>query len=306
MLRSFSPGCSTKLWAVCGALAILSLSLVLAVGCASGGSPAQTQLSGSAKMHTYNEAPDADVAARFFYSPGGDDENTPWNDGRTVWSTAETIPSAAQGKIGLETADDEKPLFDLSYGIVGLGVGKATITASADFYIVNNWDRPITVTGVRAPDEDLVYELPPARQFGQAEGPNGLMYDWLGTAGGSFGDEYKPYFVSWVGARKLLFGTSTPPLTNAQAKTVDDRLAYYLRQAKRNPRIYLETISIEPPNDLVIDRGTKSADTGTVTLTFSASTSVVGWGLLGEATAEMIALAFSTYFGVTVDFTYTP
>lgn len=303
MLRSFSPGWSTKLWAVCGVLAIVSLSLVFAAGCASGGSPAQT-LSGSAKVHTYNEQADADVAARFFYGPSDDASTTGWDESRMVWSTTGTIPSAATGLIGLETADDEKPLFDLSYGIVGLGVGKATITASADFYIVNNWDRPITVTGVRAPDEDLVYELPPARQFGQAEGPNGLMYDWLGTAGGSFGDEYKPYLVSWVGARKLLFGTSTPPLTNAQAKTVDDRLAYYLRQAKRNPRIYLETISIEPPNDLVIDRGTKSADTGTVTLTFSASTSVVGWGLLGEATAEMIALAFSTYFGVTVDFTY--
>ncbi len=287
MFTSSSRGLSTKLLAVCGVLAVLSLSLVFAVGCASGGSEAQLQ-SGSAKVHTYNAAPDADVAARFFYSNVGDDQGTPWKEHRMVWSTADTTPSAAIGKIGLETAG--APTFTLSGNTSSTKYSQ--IKATADFYIVNNWDRAINVTGISAPDADLFYEVPPAGTFenavlgGMGSGGIVLMPGWLSGAGGPF-----------LEARDKLW---------AAGQTVDENYSNYFTAAGpvngvRNT--YLTSLSIKAPGGSIAS-GAKSR-VGKVVIAFAAR-ELPPPNDLNVETTKMITIAFSTYFGVTVDFTYTP
>lgn len=282
MLRSFSPGWSTKLWAVCGVLAIVSLSLVFAAGCASGGSPAQT-LSGSAKVHTYNEQADADVAARFFYGPSDDASTTGWDESRMVWSTTGTIPSAATGLIGLETAG--APTFTLSGNTSSPKYSQ--IKATADFYIVNNWDHAISNVTASLPPGDLLYELPTGEQILAAtfQGTGNSMYDWLLAGGGLFKDKCAPEFF--------------PSGENTSASQVSTRFSTSLAVAapvNGSQDELLTTMTVTPPSDASIAAGSKSTNTGTVTLVFRGE---------GQSMARpVVALAFSTYFGVQLNFQY--
>jgi len=298
MLRSFSPGWSTKLWAVCGVLAIVSLSLVFAAGCASGGSPAQT-LSGSAKVHTYNEQADADVAARFFYGPSDDASTTGWDESRMVWSTTGTIPSAATGLIGLETAG--APTFTLSGNTSSPKYSQ--IKATADFYIVNNWtgvNAPdaITITGATIPEVDFVYAVPTGQDILDARLGGGAttMYQWLNSA--TVG-----YFQYAAGA---LFpsGNATPAAT-VQTNFTTALTACNATNGVAHPFITSDAPPVVTVPSETIPSGARSQGTGTVTLTFYGKDP----GNQGQpgarlAAEQMIALAFSTYFGVTVDFTY--
>lgn len=303
MLRSFSPGCSTKLWAVYGALAIASVSLVLVAGCASGagGSPAQT-LSGSAKVHTYNEPAVADVAARFFYSNVSDDQDTPWKEHRMVWSTDGTIPAAARGKIGFETAG--APTFTLSgsrsAGGGSSGTKYSKIEASASFYIVNNWDRAITITDATIPYTDFVYALPTGQQILDARLGGGAttMHDWL------YGDTQVGYFREAAG---VLFpsGNATPAAT-VQTDFTTALDACNATNGVAHPFITSGAPPVVTVPSETIPSEARSQGTGTVTLTFYApAVHNQGQEPTVQAT-RMVALAFSTYFGVTVDFTYTP
>lgn len=298
MLRSFSPGWSTKLWAVCVVLAIVSLSLVFAAGCASGGSPAQT-LSGSAKVHTYDGSADADVAARFFYSNATDVPGNAWNESRMVWSTTGTIPSAATGLIGLETAG--APTFTLSGNTSSPKYSQ--IKATADFYIVNNWtgvNAPdaITITGATIPEVDFVYAVPTGQDILDARLGGGAttMYQWLN--GATMG-----YFQN---AASNLFpqGDSTPAAT-VQTNFTTALTACNATNGVAHPFITSGAPPVVTVPSETIPAGMKSASMGTVTLTFyGKDPGNQGQPGAGLAAQQMIALAFSTYFGVTVDFTY--
>lgn len=282
MITSRSLARNTKLWAACGVLAIVSLSLVLAAGCASGGSPAQT-LSGSAKVHTYNEQADADVAARFFYGPSDDASTTGWDESRMVWSTTGTIPSAATGLIGLETAG--APTFTLSGNTSSPKYSQ--IKATADFYIVNNWDHAISNVTASLPPGDLLYELPTGEQILAAtfQGTGNSMYDWLLAGGGLFEGKCAPEFF--------------PSGENTSASQVSTRFSTSLAVAapvNGSQDELLTTMTVTPPSDASIAAGSKSTNTGTVTLVFRGE---------GQSMARpVVALAFSTYFGVQLNFQY--
>jgi len=281
MFTSSSRGWNTKLWAVCGVLAILSLSLVFAAGCASGGSEAQLQ-SGSAKVYTYDEASTEDVGARFFYSDVGDNTGTPWNESRMVWCT-EGNPPESVGKLGIETAAPPTFTPDSS----GVNPMYAQITASAEFYVVNNWDRPISSVTASLPPGDLLYELPTGADILAAtfQGTGNSMYDWLLAGGGLFTTKCAPDFFPDGEATKATavyskFKTSlgvAAPVNGSQ-----DEL--------------LTSMTVTPPSDASIAAGSKSTDTGTVTLVFRGE---------GQRMARpVVALAFSTYFGVQLNFQY--
>ena len=293
MLRSFSPGWSTKLWAVCGVLAIVSLSLVLAAGCASGSSP--TKLSGTAKVHTYNEAPAAEVAPRFFYGPSDDSSTTGWDESRMVWSTTGTIPSAATGLIGLETAG--APTFTLT----GQATGSpkfSRIKATGNFYIVNDWDHAITITDATIPYTDFVYALPTGQQILDARLGGGAttMYQWLNSATvGYFHDAAGALFPS---------GNATPAAT-VQTNFTTALTACNATNGVAHPFITSDAPPVVTVPSETIPSGARSQGTGTVTLTFYGKDPGNQGQPGGRLAAEqMIALAFSTYFGVTVDFTY--
>jgi hypothetical protein len=310
MLRSFSPGWSTKLWAVCGVLAIVSLSLVLAAGCASGGSP--TKLSGTAKVHTYNEAPAAEVAPRFFYGPSDDASTTGWDESRMVWSTTGTIPSAATGLIGLETAG--APTFTLSGNTSSTKYSQ--IKATADFYIVNNWtgvNAPdaITITGATIPEVDFVYAVPTGQDILDARLGGGAttMYQWLNSA--TVG------YFQYAASNLFPQGDNTPAATvqtNFQnaltASGATDEVMHYpyitglLPGHQHYPGGAPPVVTV--PSE-TIPSGARSQGTGTVTFTFyGMNPDGQGRPRAEAAAAQVVALAFSTYFGVTVDFTYTP
>ncbi len=295
MFTSSSRGLSTKLLAVCGVLAILSLSLVFAVGCASGGSEAQLQ-SGSAKVYNYDEAAAADVGARFFYGPDDDPATTLWNEARMVWST-EAVPSEAAGKIGLETAD--APTFTLTGNNSNQKFSQ--ITTSASFHIVNNWDRPITLTAdATLPEADLVYSLPTGQQILDARLGGGTstttVYQWLNA-------QTEGYFADAAG---VLFpdGDATPAATvqsNFQAALTGSGATNY------NATTYTTTIPpvVTVPSEPPIPAGAKSQGTGTVTFNFYAQYAANSGSPGARRTATyMVALAFSTYFGIQVNFQY--
>ena len=312
MITSRSLARNTKLWAACGVLAIVSLSLVLAAGCASGagGSPAQTQLSGSAKVHTYNAAPADEVGARFFYSNENDDSNTPWNESRMVWSTTGTIPSAATGLIGLETAG--APTFTLSGNTSSPKYSQ--IKATADFYIVNNWtgvNAPdaITITGATIPEVDFVYAVPTGQDILDARLGGGAttMYQWLNSA--TVG------YFQYAASNLFPQGDNTPAATvqtNFQnaltASGATNEVMHYpyitglLPGHQHYPGGAPPVVTV--PSE-TIPSGARSQGTGTVTFTFyGMNPDNQGTGDAKTAAAQVIALAFSTYFGVTVDFTY--
>lgn len=294
MFTSSSRGLSTKLWAVCGVLAIVSLSLVFAVGCASGGSEAQLQ-SGSAKVYNYDEAAAADVGARFFYGPADDPGTLLWNEARMVWST-EAVPPTAAGKIGLETAG--APTFTLT----GDRSGKdkySQITTSANFNIVNNWDRPITLTSATLPATDLVYSLPTGQEILDARLGGGTstttIFQWLHNSNAGFFQD----------AAGTLFpqGDSTP------AATVQTNFQNALTGSGATNGVATNYMTTIPPSVTVpaetIPAGAKSTGTGTVTFNFYAKYDGNS-GMPGATSAatDMVALAFSTYFGVQVNFQY--
>jgi len=312
MITSRSLARNTKLWAACGVLAIVSLSLVLAAGCASGGSPAQTQLSGSAKMHTYNEAPADEVGARFFYSQEEkDDPSTAWDERRTVWSTVETIPSGAESRIGLETAlysaQSPYPAFTKWSSDPGAGdKERIELTSEARVYIVNNWSKPITITAVSAPEEDLFYRMPTsAAEINKATmGNDGRsLHDWLKEGPGLYASQCLPFlfphgeelteddyqdtwFKSFYYATDLL-----TVLEGARSKYLDPVEVDYTE-------IQGEEIAV----------GSRSSKPMMITLHFAGEEGMNPWNPVGwpYCTNEMLVLAFSTYFGVTVDFTYPP
>jgi hypothetical protein len=278
MFTSSSRGLSTKLWAVCGVLAIVSLSLVFAVGCASGGSQAQLQ-SGSAKLHTWNEAPADGAEARFFYSETTDDTGTAWNESRMVWCT-EGNPPESVGKLGIETAAPPTFTPDSS----GVKPMYAQITASAEFYVVNNWDRPISSVTASLPPGDLLYELPTGEQILAAtfQGTGNSMYDWLLAGGGLFTTKCAPELFPSAKPNQVYQRFSTSLADAAPVNGSQDEL--------------LTTMTVTPPSDASIAAGAKSTNTGTVTLVFRGE---------GQSMARpVVALAFSTYFGVQLNFQY--
>lgn len=311
MITSRSLARNTKLWAACGVLAIVSLSLVLAAGCASGGSPAQTQLSGSAKMHTYNEAPADEVGARFFYSQEEkDDPSTDWDERRTVWSTAETTPSVAANKIGLETApysaSPANPFFNRASSDPG-DKKWIKLSPSANVYIVNNWSKPITITAVSAPEEDLFYRLPTmdeinAARMGQS---NTTLYQWLLDGPGLYASECAPFLFpngfplnttqeyedGWL---KAFFNAIYPA---SYPDGIDGTLSKYLLNVNVNyTAIQNETIAA----------GSRSSQPMKITLNYAGVEGQTGYNFAPWPWDEAVAIAFSTYFGVTVDFTYPP
>ncbi|MGI6350950.1 MAG: hypothetical protein ACOX6M_04535 [Armatimonadota bacterium] len=306
MITSRSLARNTKLWAACGVLAIVSLSLVLAAGCASGGSPAQTQLSGSAKMHTYNAAPADEVGARFFYSNENDDLNTPWNESRTVWSTAETTPSVAANKIGLETApysaSPPHPFFNRASSGPSDPEKWIKLSPSANVYIVNNWSKPITITAVSAPEKDLFYRLPTmdeinAARMGQS---NTTLYQWLLDGPGLYASECAPFLfpngASLIpddyedGWKKAFFNATYPD-------GIDGTRSKYLLNVNVNyTAIQNETIAA----------GSRSSQPMKITLNYAGVEGQTGYNFAPWPWDEAVAIAFSTYFGVTVDFTYPP
>lgn len=310
MFTSRSLARNTKLWAICAVLAIVSLSLILAAGCASGGSPAQTQLSGSAKMHTYNEAPADEVGARFFYSNENDDSNTPWNESRTVWSTAETTPSVAANKIGLETApysaSPANPFFNRASSDPG-DKKWIKLSPSANVYIVNNWSKPITITAVSAPEEDLFYRLPTmdeinAARMGQS---NTTLYQWLLDGPGLYASECAPFLFpngfplnttqeyedGWL---KAFFNAIYPA---SYPDGIDGTLSKYLLSVNVNyTAIQNQTIAA----------GSRSSQPMKIALNYAAVEDPQGYQGAPWPWDQAVAIAFSTYFGVTVDFTYPP
>lgn len=282
MFTSSSRGLSTKVWAVCGVLAIVSLSLVFAVGCASGGSEVQLQ-SGSAKLHTWNEAPADDAEARFFYSETTDDTGTAWNESRMVWCT-EGNPPESVGKLGIETA--APPTFT-PYSYIDGSDKWAQITASAEFYIVNNWDHAISNVTASLPPGDLLYKLPTGEQILAAtfQGTGNSMYDWLLAGGGLFTTKCAPgFFPSGE-------GTSPSQVSGKFSASLADAAPVNGSQDE-----LLTTMTVTPPSDASIAAGAKSTNTGTVTLVFRGE---------GQSMARpVVALAFSTYFGVQLNFQY--
>ena len=294
MITSRSLARNTKLWAACGVLAIVSLSLVFAAGCASGGSPAQT-LSGSAKVHTYNEQADADVAARFFYGPSDDASTTGWDESRMVWSTTGTIPSAATGLIGLETAG--APTFTLT----GQATGSpkfSRIKATGNFYIVNDWDHAITITDATIPYTDFVYALPTGQQILDARLGGGAttMYQWLNSATvGYFHDAAGALFPS---------GNATPAAT-VQTNFTTALTACNATNGVAHPFITSDAPPVVTVPSETIPSGARSQGTGTVTLTFyGKDPRNQGRPRAEAAAAQVVALAFSTYFGVQLNFQY--
>ncbi len=268
-------------WLACALSAILSVSLFVAVGCASAGSEVQLQ-SGSAKLHTWNEAPADGAEARFFYSETTDDTDTAWNESRMVWCTEGTPPESV-GKLGIETA--APPTFTLDSS--GVNPMHAQITASAEFYIVNNWDHAISNVTASLPPGDLLYELPTGADILAATFQNtgDSVYDWLLAAGGLFTTKCAPDFFPDGEATKATavyskFETSlgvADPVNGSQ-----DEL--------------LTSMTVTPPSDASIAAGSKSTDTGTVTLVFCDAGQ--------DMSRPVVALAFSTYFGVQLNFQY--
>jgi hypothetical protein len=281
MVRSTTQAWSKRTWMLSGLLAVLSGSLILAAGCASGGSEAQLQ-SGSAKLHTWNEAPADGAEARFFYSETTDDTDTAWNESRMVWCTEGTPPESV-GKLGIETA--APPTFTLDSS--GVNPMHAQITASAEFYIVNNWDHAISNVTASLPPGDLLYELPTGEQILAAtfQGTGNSMYDWLLAGGGLFKDKCAPEFF--------------PSGENTSASQVSTRFSTSLAFAAPKDGSQdelLTTMTVIPPSDASIAAGSKSTNTGTVTLVFRGE---------GQSMARpVVALAFSTYFGVQLNFQY--
>lgn len=318
MLRSSSRGWNTKLWAICGVLAIVSLSLVLAAGCASGagGSPAQTQLSGSAKMHTYNAAPADEVGARFFYANPAevpdDDPNTDWDDTRVVWSTAETIPSVAAGKIGLETAPYSaspggNPSFVKTCDDGMVRPKWIKLIAQAKVHVVNNWTgTPITIRTVKALREDLVYDLPTMEEINDATRDKDTLYDWLYAGPDRYREDCAKFLFpnKWpLKQAEYEKGWETAFKNAMKLRMEDEHVSFYLRSMA----VDASTIQNE-----TIQPGARSSQPMTVTLEYygrewaSQQVPPANYPKWDDIKGEMLAVAFSTYFGVTVDFTYPP
>jgi len=250
-------------------------------------------------MHTYNEAPADEVGARFFYSNAPNDPNTPWNESRMVWSTTGTIPSAATGLIGLETAG--APTFTLSGNTSSPKYSQ--IKATADFYIVNNWtgvNAPdaITITGATIPEVDFVYAVPTGQDILDARlgGVATTMYQWLNSA--------------TVGYFQYAASNLFPQGDNTPAATVQTNFQNALTASGATNEVmhYPYITGLLPGHQSeTIPSGARSQGTGTVTLTFyGKDPGNQGRRRAEAAAAQVVALAFSTYFGVTVDFTYTP
>lgn len=300
MVRSTTQAWSKRTWMLSGLLAVLSGSLILAAGCASGGSEAQLQ-SGSAKVYNYDEAAAADVGARFFYGPADDSGTSLWDESRMVWNT-EGTNGVPIGIIGLETAG--APSFVLS-GNANSNPKTSTITTSAEFYVVNNWDRPIYNLAAALPASDLVYALPSAGDIMAARlgGPGGqTMYQWLlnAPAGSGYFTDSATYFFGTGGTAGE---SAVQSAFNAAYNGTQKKPSGYMPPTGGEQNEFLLSLEVTPPEDESIPKGAKSDQTGSVTFVIQAN---VDYGVPQNqaATNEMVALAFSTYFGVKLDFQF--
>jgi hypothetical protein len=293
MFTSSSRGWNTKLWAVCGVLAILSLSLVFAAGCASGGAEPQMQ-TGAVTVYTYDADAPADASARFFYSKEKDEEKTVWDESRTAWCV-EATPKEAIGAIGLETAPYTKespyPEFLLNSAD---GSKSVKLDATAMVYVVNNWDRPITITETSAPEEDLVYALPTGKDLINATmGNDGRgLYAWLKDGPGLFSS----YCAGWLFPHQEL----TP---DQEAYETWEKALYYSEavSGKRHPFI----VGLHVDSDMIqgkeIRPQERSEEPMKVKLEYRAEST---GATPADTPVQMLAVAFSTYFGAQLNFQY--
>jgi hypothetical protein len=286
MVRSTTQAWSKRTWMLSGLLAVLSGSLILAAGCASGGSD-QPSFSGSAKVHTWNEAP-ADGCRGCPLLLQRDPRTMP---AQRAW-TSLGWSGAPQGPFRRNPPRPDRPRDGRTAPTFTLSIFESARStrrspATAEFYIVNNWDHAISNVTASLPPGDLLYELPTGEQILAAtfQGTGNSMYDWLLAGGGLFKDKCAPEFF--------------PSGENTSASQVSTRFSTSLAFAAPKDGSQdelLTTMTVIPPSDASIAAGSKSTNTGTVTLVFRGE---------GQSMARpVVALAFSTYFGVQLNFQY--
>lgn len=281
-----------SVWVLSAVLAVLSISLIVAAGCASGGptDPAETGGTGTAWISTAGQdAPDA--AARFFYSDMADNTGTPnWNESRTVWNTTgslngqpNTLPPDV---IGIETVSAGVTGFTKSANVNAVPPDKNRLTATASFRICNNWDRAITVVGLSDPNPSMVWNMMTEDELKKNYTPS--LQNWLddGASGqltGPWGEAVK---VLWGGSGNAAVQTTKWETRIANGRTIWDANNGY------NAPSFPTGITIEPGESQPIDNPGR--------LTFGISTG----SNLGTSTADIVVALFTMNFGLDVGFTY--
>ena len=261
---------------------------------------------GAVTVYTYDADAAADASARFFYSEDGDEPKTVWNESRTAWCV-EATPKEAIGAIGLETApysaSPPHPFFNRASSGPSDPEKWIKLSPSANVYIVNNWSKPITITAVSAPEKDLFYRLPTmdeinAARMGQS---NTTLYQWLLDGPGLYASECAPFLFPngfplnttqeyEAGWKKAFFNATYPD-------GIDGTRSKYLLNVNVNyTAIQNETIAA----------GSRSSQPMKITLNYAGVEGQTGYNFAPWPWDEAVAIAFSTYFGVTVDFTYPP
>jgi len=251
---------------------------------------------GAVTVYTYDADAAADASARFFYSEEKDEEKTVWDESRTAWCV-EATPKEAIGAIGLETAPYTKespyPEFLLNSAD---GSKSVKLDATAMVYVVNNWDRPITITETSAPEEDLVYALPTGTDLinatmGNDEKKRGL-YAWLKDGPGLFSS----YCADW------LFPNGDSTSADTASETWDKALYYSgAVSGKQHPFIvglYVDSGMIQGKEILPQER---SKEPMKVKLEYQAEST---GATPADTPVQMLAVAFSTYFGAQLNFQY--
>ena len=112
-------------------------------------------------------------------------------------------PGGRRGPIGLETAlySAQSPYTAFTKWSSDPGAGdkeRIELTSEARVYIVNNWSKPITITAVSAPEEDLFYRMPTsAAEINKATmGNDGRsLHDWLKEGPGLYASQCLPCFT---------------------------------------------------------------------------------------------------------------
>lgn len=252
---------------------------------------------GAVTVYTYDADAAADASARFFYSEEKDEEKTVWNESRTAWCV-EATPKEAIGAIGLETAPYTKEGSPYPEFVLNSADGSKSVKldATAMVYVVNNWDRPITITETSAPEEDLVYALPTGTDLinatmGNDEKKRGL-YAWLKAGPGLFSS----YCADWL----FPHGDSTSADT---ASETWGKALYYSGAVseKRHPFI----VGLHVDSDMIqgkeIRPQERSEEPMKVKLEYRAEST---GARPADTPVQMLAVAFCTYFGAQLNFQY--
>lgn len=288
-----------SVWVLSAALAVLSVSLVVAAGCATGtpNDPAETGGTGTAWISTAGQdAPEA--AARFFYSDRTlypNDPNTPWDETRTVWNAAGTLNDVDLGEIplpansiGIETLDSGVDQFTKSAN--DNARASNDLTAAATFRICNNLvvggtPREITVSQSRFsdPGDAMEWMAIDGKELQKTYDPS--LRDWLfpgqGTLTGPWGAALGVLWGGGGNAATINTAAWTPRITAGPA----------------NWASYGGWDNLTFSDSALIPHGQAG---GSGTLTFGISTT----SDLGVDTANIVVALFTMNFGLDVGFTY--